>query len=78
MDLDTHKIRWVIYSPASAMVGADPVVANYRQHHVAFFKLVIDEVSEINANRNAINIHEDGIFTKLASKPIMYSASHWS
>ena len=59
-DFDAHEIVGIVEASAAVLIGgAEPVVANHRQHRVALRHLRFQHADEVFTGRDIVHVHEE-------------------
>jgi hypothetical protein len=76
LDLDTTRVCLVEDAEFSAALWAPPLWPDYDEQNFDLAERLSDLRAEIDAERNIIDIHKNGVVTVLARQPVPNSPGH--
>ena len=71
LDLDPDRVVFLLDAQMRALGRAQPPRPDDGDQHVAVEQGIPDVVAKIGAERDAVDVHEDRAFAKLAGEPIL-------
>jgi hypothetical protein len=76
LDLDPHRVGFVGDPQPAALAGPEPVRPDHRHQHIVVGELALDVLAEIDPERDAVDVHEDGAVPEMPGQPVANAAGN--